>query len=267
MAFRYYWVAGLAAVGVFGCLFLPKKAPPAVENMALAELALPDMDTDGKPERLRIMPSGDGMLMVLLDATRGLKSHEVMKVPGRGPLHFDALPGLWRLAPESGPALAEVKLFQQEKVLTPELVVTSANQGKRYLFIERGFMKLDAHEIIPGFSVGLLMVGDPAQLLARLGRPPELDGSWQLPLEQPLGYTLQFDKDHRITRMTVSSDRFAIRDSLKVGAPVAQMASRFPGKQEASRYVAPRYGLIGHLTDENRIEAMSITRPWREEKP
>lgn len=267
MAFRYYWVAAFAAVGVFGCLFLPKKTAPSTEHLALAELALPDMDTDGQPERLRVMPSSGGLLMVQLDATRGLKSHEVMKLEGRGPVQFVASPGLWSLKNEAGQVVAEIKLYQSEAVLAPELFVTSGNQGKRYLFVERGFMKLDAHEIIPGFSVGLLMLGDRAQVLARMGRPPELDGSWALPLASPLDYKLQLDKNHRITRMTVSSDRFAIRQSVKIGAPVTLLASRFPGQQLGDRYEAARYGLIGHLTAGDTIEALSVTRPWRVEKP
>lgn len=273
MALRYHLITGLALIGIGGCLLFSKGEPPVDLVPAAAELALPDLDEDGKAERLQLLPAGADHFDLQLISSAAAKKHEVFRLAAKGPLHFLPWQGArathgnsaYELRDEGGRRALLVRLFKQETTPTPDLIMSTASQAKRFLFIERGFLKLDAHEVIPGFSVGLLMLGDSAALLDALGETPAADGTWRLPLTPPLDYTIQSDAKKRLTRLTYHSELLAMKDGMRVGVPFAQMAAHFPGRRKASHWLSPRYGIIGHLGQDDRIQSISIARPWKDE--
>lgn len=266
MSNRYWLPAGLLAVGVLGCMLIPKTPPPQTAPTALADMAMPDLDEDGRPDRLRVMPTDKpDMVLIQLDGSNGKRTHDMVTVPASGPLYFEKRADQWVLLGEGEVPVAFVKLYQNPRAKTPDLIVLAGEQAKRYVFIDRGFLKLDAHELIAGFSVGLAMVGDPAGALEAIGGPIAEDGTWNMPLTRPIPLKVQLDKDKRVTRLTFDSEALLSRQGFHVGVAAGELEKLVPGKREANYWMSPRYGLIGHIGADQRVEAFSVTAPWKDE--
>lgn len=267
---RYYVIAGLAGMGVLvGCMFMPKAPSGAGASAELATLQLPDLDQDSQPDTLKVVTHGESQLTLQLIST-GTVTHDVMTIDGRGPLRFEPeVEGQrWRLLTSDGTPLASLRLYKNErndKALVPELIVTSGDLGKRYLFVERGFLKLDAHEVIPGFSVGMVMIGDAGSVLEAVGTARQADGTWVMPLATPISFNVALE-DGRIKSLTYTSPAMKIKEQMTVGTPASKLDSFFPGRmQGAEQWVAPRYGITSKLdAPGGKVEAITISRPWQD---
>ena len=266
MSRRFWLLSGLAATGVLGCMFFPKGGTPEPTTTVLAQLALPDLDEDGKAEQLAVRTTNvPGAQAIQLDATVNPRAHDMVTSMAKAPLRFEKQGDRWLLLDADDAPVARVQLHQVSGAKTPNLLVFAGNQAKRFVFIDRGFLKLDAHEMIPGFSVGLVMLGDRAAFLEALGGAPAPDGRWQVPLAEPMTLKVQLNQDQRVVGITYDAEALNSRHGLKVGLPVAKLDGVLPGKVQADHWSAPRYGVIGHIGDDRRIDAITVRAPWREE--
>lgn len=267
MAKRFFVIAGLTAVGALGCMFFPKSPPPAQSGpIAMAELTLPDLDEDGQGERLHILPTGEGGQLVQLEATGSPRPHDMLTLRARGPLRFEEREKEWDLVDAESKPVATVRLYENPAPLRPDLIVLAGDQAKRYVFIERGFLKLDASEVIPGFSVGLIMMGDREAALTTIGGPVDAKGTWHQPLSRPVPIKVEFNDEKRVSGITYSTDQLVMKDAFKVGASADTLDGIYPGRLESSdTWISPRYGITGHLDPgAQKVEAITITRPWTE---
>lgn len=264
---KRYWIAvSLASMGIVGCMLIPKTPPSQTTPQAIAELAMPDLDQDGQADRLRVMPTeAEGVVRIRLDGTNGAPPHDMFTVKAHSPLRFEQQDNQWLLLGEGAAPLARVKLFQNPNAKVPDLIVIGQEEARRYVFIDRGFLKLDARELIAGFSIGLVMVGDPVEALETIGGPVAEDGTWHMPLGQPIPLKVQLNPERRVDRVTFESSLLHSRQGFSVGVPAATLESLLPGHRQSNFWYSPRYGVIGHIGDDQKIEALSITMPWKEE--
>jgi hypothetical protein len=248
-------------------MLIPKAPPPQTAPQAIAEMALPDLDTDGRPERMRIMPTDKpDQVLIRLDSSNGARTHDMLPVQGKGPMTFEKRGDYWLVMDQSESPIAKVQMYQNAKAKTPDLVVFAGDQGRRYVFIDRGFLKLDAHETIAGFSVGLVMMGDPAAALEAMGGPIGKDGAWSMPLAHPIPLKVQLDPEKKVSRITFASETLLSRQGFHVGVAAGELEKLVPGKRQADYWFSPRYGLIGHIGSDQRVESFSITAPWKDEQ-
>lgn len=282
------WVTpALAIVTGYGCYLFakPPDTPAGVVPLGAApagSLALPDLDHDGKPEALAVLPAGQGQFVARLHSTNGpadslaAHQHELFAFPAVGPLVFKAVapvgdgpgvPAHWTMTDASGWKALDVRLYNPGGAdALPELVVVGGGRGRRFLFIERGFMKLDAHEIVPGFSVGLVMLGDPESLIETIGPKPKPDGTWAIDGLATMPMVVGFEKG-RVSRVTSSSSRLHIKNGPAIGEPAKVFSDRYPGESKARSWSSARYGLIGHLDEKGNLAALSVARPWKAPEP
>jgi hypothetical protein len=68
----------------------------------------------------------------------------------------------------------ELRLVPASDGGPPDLVVIAGPAARRYRWIDRGFLKLDAATVIPGFAVGLVLLGDPVGTVQAIAGPPGL---------------------------------------------------------------------------------------------
>lgn len=269
MATRTYVLAGLGVLGLLGYMGIGV----AGGEGAVAELMVADLDEDQVPDRLWLAPKEAGGLELRLDSTGGQHTHGVMSFPIDGEVSFaPASPGArsggegsWALQDAEGRRLATISVGRTVSTLPRDLVVLAGNEGKRYHWIDRGFLKLDAHTVIPGFSVGLLMIGDPAAAMGLIGEAPSGDGLWRTPLNKPLEFRVWLSEG-RIKRVRYDSSRMhAMGGHLRLGMPVSALEATYEGQREGNRYISARYGLIAELDASRRSSAFTIARPWTNE--
>jgi len=248
-------VATLILVGA--CDFRKAKAQEVV-----VQQRLPDLDGDGKPEWLDVMRGEGDQWVSRMRASKSGKGHAGLAFELKGEPHvsqqgehFELLNGeqAWGL---------RVLLPRQTPRGIPDLILLNRTHARRMSYLERGFLKLESHHLIPGVAAGIVMIGDSRHWLESLKASDLVDGQWILPLVPALGYQLRFDKADRIERITVDSAAFKLGDDLSVGAALAKVEARYPGQRTAEGWESARYGLITAIDAGDRITALSIKRPW-----
>lgn len=254
---------GATALLMVGCLLphLPRWLGPRVEGATLV-----DLDEDGRPEQLRLVTprAGGGAAMLRLASTKqGGHDHPVATLQGAAGATFTGGPPSWALRTPRGVTLLTARLVQQPGRKTPDLLMLAGERAWRWVYLERGFLKLDASEIIPGFSVGLLMVGDRREVVEAIGGPVTPGGTWQAPLTIPMACSLRFDDARRVKRITSSSPRLQLRTGQAVGQPLGPLAAHFPGTREGDAWSSPRYGLSVRVDSREAIVDVAVQRPWQ----
>ncbi|MEB3197584.1 MAG: hypothetical protein VKP62_10320 [Candidatus Sericytochromatia bacterium] len=264
LGIRWWLTGGATLLLAVGCL-LPHL--PAWLPTRGASLSLPDLDEDGKAERLWLQHTPrKGSILQLASTNRGGHLHDVLTLPLTHDERFEGQ-GPWLLKGPGGESLLEVRTVQPAGRTVPDMLVLAGDQAKRYVFLERGFLKLDAYELIPGFSVGLLMLGDMRDTVQALGRLEPPGDTWQAPLQTPLSLALHFDQEDRLERVTTRSPRLRMRPELGVGSPAKALDARFPGTQHGDLWQSPRYGLTAIVNGNGLIQDVCVTRPWKEGRP
>ncbi|MEB3220598.1 MAG: hypothetical protein VKS61_00830 [Candidatus Sericytochromatia bacterium] len=228
------------------------------------EVALGDLDEDGAPERLRLRRRPMGATELRLRSTnRGGHDHRVTTLQGAAGASFEGTASPWRLRAADGRVLLEARHVRQVGRPTPDLLMLAGERAWRWVYLEKGFLKLDAAELIPGFSAGLLMIGDQRRVVEAIGGKIGGDGSWRVPLATPMTLVLTFDPAGRLDRVTSRSPRLGTRDGLTVGQPAATLATRYPGARRGDTWLSPRYGLAAQLDAQGAIRGVSVQRPWQ----
>lgn len=256
---------GLGVAGLFlglagvGCLF------PNFGEQTGPALALPDLDEDGQAERLVVTHSRrHGTLLRLHSTNKGGHDHLMLPLPVAPEGEFRGNSPWW-LDSDRGERVLDVRLIKGAH--RPELLVVAGEQAKRYIFIEKGFLKLDAHEVIPGFSAGILMLGDSRETLESINGPVSLDGTWQVPIATPITMHIVLDPKGYLTRVTTQSPRMQIANTWGVGSPLGALAARYPGTWQGENWASPRYGLRIKRDETGRVLGLSVSRPWSAQSP
>lgn len=242
-----------------GCLF------PNLGDESGPRLTLPDMDGDGKAEELRVQLSQrHGPMLRLLSTHKGGHDHLVLPLPAAPDGEFQG-ESPWWLTSDRQERLLEVRLVQGASGV--ELLAIAGEQAKRYIFVEKGFLKLDAHEIIPGFSAGLLMLGDARSTLESINGAIAQDGTWEVPIATPIKMHVVFNAEGHLTRVTTQSPRVQIQNTWGVGSPLSALAARYPGVWQGENWASPRYGLRIQRDETGRVLGLSVSRPWSVKSP
>ncbi|MDB5097117.1 MAG: hypothetical protein JWM80_1538 [Cyanobacteria bacterium RYN_339] len=257
-------VIGVIAVGVTSCwVAMPGRV--GATSVPLATLDLPDLDGDGKAERLHVDPdpNGNGHAMVRLDATRGKFTHEVMGMKAGATLAVTGARPRWHLAEADGKAGADIRLIERDGQ-EPELVVVADGQGKRYRYVEKGFMKLDAGTVIPGYSVGMVVVGDDAQAMGVLGDKAVTTGAWTPAAPPNARFELKAGPDGNVLSIVYDSQALVATNGVRPGVDEQTLAKHFPGRRDGDRWISARYGMRAVLDARGRAFVLELARPWKD---
>lgn len=255
-------LAGALLLVAVGCLVLPLS--PAVDGDEMTGLVVRDLDEDGQPERWSVVRSRQGRYGLHLHSTaKGGHDHPVVPLADAPDARFEQTPGAdeWHLRTPSGADLGMIRLVTQPDRTTPDAFVLAGELAKRYVFVERGFIKLDALEVIPGFSAGLVMLGDRREVLEAMAGPIAPDGGWVLPLATPLAFTIRLDAAGRVLEAGSRSPRLQTKGDMGVGVLASALATRYPGQRQGSEWRSLRYGLVAQLDQAGRIASLTVTRP------
>jgi hypothetical protein len=254
-------VGGGAGLIMVGCL-LPHL--PTWLGETGPEVPVGDLDGDGQPERLRLRQPRLGATELRLRSTmRGGHDHRVAVLQGAAGATFEGEGSPWRLRAADGRTLLEARHVRQAGRPVPDILMVAGERAWRWVYLDRGFLKLDAAELIPGFSAGLLMIGDQRAVVEAIGGKIGGDGSWRAPLATPMTLALKFDDGNRLERVTSRSPRLRTRDGLAVGRPGEALTSRYPGSRRGDTWLSPRYGLAAQLDAQGAIQGVSVQRPWQ----
>jgi hypothetical protein len=266
VAFRTYVFVGVAALGLGGGLLFIGHAPTPLDTTGLATLMLPDLDGDRTPDKLQVLPAGGSEAVVKLRSSRTGFEHEILTIPAASKLVFTGIAPRWVLKDPQGTTRLTVKLYEPGGGAPPNLIVLAGNQGKRYVWVERGFLKLDALTVIPGFSSGLVMLGDRRQALEAIGGAPTAQGHWNVPLSPPLRYQVAFDPKARVSALTCDSQAMHTNTGVGRGADLATLKAHYPGAHKGGKWVSRLYGLTASLDASGQVRALTIDRPGNPER-
>lgn len=261
-AFAGVVLAGLLGLGLYSQFGGPASAPQPSEP--LIKLPLPDIDADKKDDFLYVTAPTNGQASVMLTHTVNNRTGEVIPLAVDGPLTLEGSAPRWLVKDQSGQTRLTISLFQSAPDAPLDLVVASDAHAKRYVWMQRGFLKLDAYTVTPGFAVGLLMVGDPKKALEAIAGPADAEGTWKQPVNAGPAVHVKFNDKQDITDLTYDSPRYSCDFELKPGQPLGDTAKQLPARYEQDRWIAPNYGLIGQLDEHKKITRLTVTRPWNE---
>jgi hypothetical protein len=258
-------VVGLLAAGVTSCWVAMPGRVGAFAGPPLASMDLPDLDGDGKAERLHVDPDpkGNGLAMVRLDASKAPFTHEVLPVSARTSLTLSGAAPRWQLTSGDGKAQVDVRVIAHEDQQA-DLVVVADGHGKRYRYVEKGFLKLDANTVIPGYSVGLVMVGDDATTMGVLGDKATTTGSWRPVAPPNARFELREDKSGHVSSIVYDSQQLVATNGVRPGVDEQTLAERFPGRRDGDRWISARYGMRAVLDARGRASVLELARPWKD---
>lgn len=266
MLSRFHLYAGIVIAGLLlGTVISRHAGPNADQPNVLASMNLPDLDQDKKPERLWVTPRDAGGYWIKLDSSAGAHTHDLVWLDAPPPFRFEGGDNRWRMRDGMNRVVLDVRTYMEKAPIAPDLMVFGGGTAVRYHWIDRGFMKLMPTTIVPGYSVGLVMLDDPRPLIELMGGPVGPDGGWVAPLPDPLHYNLAFKKD-RVSAIGFDSPRFAIQNGMHPGTPAADFTKVYAGEQHGNRYFSPRYGLIADISGTKTIAHMTVVWPWTEKK-
>jgi hypothetical protein len=264
-AFAGVLFAGLLGLGIYQQYM--RNAPPAPSGAPLVKLTLPDIDADKKDDLLYITAPQNGQAAVMLTHTVKNRTGEMMPLPVDGPLTVEGAAPNWTIKDASGKTKLTVRVYPTVPKMPPDLIVASETSAKRYFWMQRGFIKLDAYTVTPGFAVGLLLVDDPRAAVEAIAGAPDAQGFWKQPVADAPPVHLTFDKKDRLSEITYDSPRFTCDFALAPGQPLSDQAKKLPARTDGDRWIAPNYGLIGTMDAEHKLTKLTVTRPWAEQVP
>lgn len=259
-AFAGALLAGLLGLG----LYTQFAGQPAKTGEPLIKLPLPDIDADKKADFLFITAPTNGESAVMMTHSVNNRTGQVISLPVDGPLTLTGSNPRWEVKDTAGRTRVTIALVQSAPEATPDLVVASDTQAKRWVWMQRGYLKLDAFTVTPGFAVGLLMVGDPQKALEAIAGGVDAEGVWKQPIKEGPSVKVKFNDKHEIADLTYDSPLYTCDFNLKPGQPLDDTAKQLPARYENDRWIAPNYGLIGELDAHKKITRLTITRPWNE---
>jgi hypothetical protein len=258
-------VVGVLAAGVTSCwVAMPGRVGATNAGPPLGSLTLPDLDGDKVPEVLRVAPDpkGNGDALVQLVASRGKFTHDVMHMHALTSLAVTGERPRWKLTGDNGKALLEVRLVDDDP--QPQLVMLADGQGKRYTYVEKGFLKLDASTVIPGYSVGLVVIGDNAKTMGVLGDQAITEGTWTPAAPPGARFELKKGHDDTVASIVYDSQALVATNGVRPGVDADTLAQRFPGRREGDRWVSARYGMRALLDARGRATVLELARPWKD---
>lgn len=262
MLHKGWIVTGLVGLGLAAC-FLPWPTHPGGASQVVA-ISLPDLDGDKRGETLRVVTEGPNRVLARLDATAGHFTHDVLSAPAVWPMRLAGTQPRWTLVDAKGTTVFDVRVVSESDRPQPDLVLFGGDTAKRYRWVERGFMKMDAYLVVPGFSVGLVMLGDPPSTLGALGDRASTTGPWH-PLVPPgATFRLTADADGRVAGVSYNTPELVATNGVSAGASVADLEKRFPGHREGDTWVAPDYGMRMRLDASGRVRDFAVAHPWRD---
>lgn len=259
-AFAGALLAGLLGLG----LYTQFAGQPAKPGEPLITLSLPDIDADKKADFLYITAPTNGESAVMMTHTVNNRSGQVISLPVDGPLTLSGSNPRWQVKDAAGRTRVTISLVKSAPEATPDLVVASDAQAKRWVWMERGYLKLDAFTVTPGFAVGLLMVGDPQSSLEAISVAADAEGMWKQPVNAGPAVHVKFNDKHEVADLTYDSPLYTCDFNLKPGQPLDETAKQLPARYEQDRWIAPTYGLIGEMDSHKKITRLTVTRPWNE---
>jgi hypothetical protein len=266
-AFAGVLMAGLLGLGLYQG-YMRNAPPPAPSNgEPLVKIQLPDIDADKQPDMLYITAPTNGQSAVMLTHTVKNRTGEMMPLPVDGPLTVEGQAPSWIVKDAAGKTKLTVRTYQVDPKVPPDLIVASDTAAKRYFWMQRGFVKLDALTVTPGFAVGLVLVDDPKAAVETIAGSPDAQGFWKQPIADAPPVHLSFDKKDRVSEISYESPRFSCDFSLAPGKPLSEQAKQLPAKTEGDRWVASTYGLIGTMDASRVLTKLAIVRPWVDEPP
>lgn len=252
---RTSWILGALAA----CLLTGYALRPTA---GATTLTLPDLDNDGKPETL-LLTAANGSADVRLQATAGKFTHDVLALPGVGVLTARGSAPRWQLVDGAGAVQGEVRLVPSRP--GTDLLVVGKAGAKRYRWMDRGFLKLDALTVIPGVSVGLVFLGDGKDAVEAMAGPIAPDGRWQPPLATQRPLMIGLGGDGRVEAIAYADPALVATDGVRVGMDAGALARHMPGKRDGARWLAPMYGLTAALDPHDRVVDIEVRRPHHDE--
>jgi hypothetical protein len=267
-AFAGALFVGLLGLGLAQQYFKYAPAPATPDGgAALATVALPDIDGDKKADKLFVTAGQNGQASVMLTHTVNNRTGQMMTLVADGPLSVEGSGPAWRIKDASGAVKLNVRTFQPDAKLPPDLIVYSDTVAKRYFWMQRGFVKLDALTVTPGFAVGLVMVNDPEGIFAAIADAPDASGHWRQPIatELPLTATV---REGRVKALTYDSPNYTCDFALAPGKPLSDEAKQIPSRRDGEMWISPTYGLIGEVdASAHTLRKLTVTQPWNEQDP
>lgn len=265
-AFAGLLMAGLLGLGLYSQYM--RSAPPPAPSQGgepLVKINLPDIDADKQPDLLYITAPTNGQSAVMLTHTVKNRTGEMFPLPVDGPLTVEGQSPSWTVKDASGHTKLSVKLYQVDPKVPPDLIVASDTTAKRYFWMQRGFVKLDALTVTPGFAVGLVLVDDPKGAVEAIAGSPDAQGFWKQPIADAPPVHLSFNEKNRVSEISYDSPRFTCDFSLAPGKPLSDQAKQLPATTAGDRWTAPTYGLIGQMDAAKNLTKLSIVHPWVDE--
>lgn len=264
---RTYAFAGILLAGLLGLglYYQVSSQAPAQSGEPLIKLPLPDLDEDKQAELLYITQPINGQAAVMLTHSVNNRTGQVIPLAVDGPLTLVGESPRWQVQDQSGQTRLHISLYTGHPDHVPDLIVSSDAHAKRYIWMQRGFLKLDALTVTPGFAVGLLMVGDPADSPSAISVAPDAEGIWKQPINDGPGVHVKIDaKKKAITELTYDSPAYTCDFALQPGQPLGDLAKQLPARYEKDRWISPNYGLIGQLDSHKKLTKLSVVQPWNE---
>jgi hypothetical protein len=262
---RKLWLVGGAFAACLAACFMPWNVH-AGTGTQVADVALPDLDGDGKADHLRIETAEPARVLVKLDATAGKFTHEVLSVASGSAPHLTGESPRWQVLDAANQPLFDIRVVSEPGRAQPDLVVLGGGGGKRYRFVERGFLKLDATTVVPGYAVGIAMLGDSPTVLGQLGDRASASGAWSPAAPAGVQLSLTPGPDGRLEGIHYDSPAFVSTNGMATGALLVDLALRFPGRRAGDLWFAPNYGMTVQLDTDGKAKGFDLKRPWIDSK-
>jgi hypothetical protein len=258
---RKLWLVGGAVAACLAACFMPWNVH-AGNGTQVANLALPDLDGDNVAEHLRIETATPDHVVVKLDASGGKFTHEVLSLSAGSTPHLTGESPRWQLLDAANHTLLDIRVVTEPGRPQPDLLVVTQSGGKRYRYVERGFLKLDATTVVPGFSVGLAMLGDSETTLGQLGDRATVSGTWSPAAPAGVQLALTPGPDGRLAGIHYDTPSLVATNGMATGAQLVDLALRFPGRRTGDTWLAPNYGMTVQLDPNGRAMGFDLKRPW-----
>ena len=220
-AFAGVLLAGLLGLGLYHQYASQAPAPQSGEP--LIKLPLPDVDDDKKADLLYITQPTNGQAAVMLTHSVNNRTGQVIPLAVDGALTLSGEAPRWEIKDQAGRTRLTIGLVKSAPDAPPDLFVASDADAKRYIWMQRGFLKLDARTVTPGFAVGLLMVGDPKSTLSALTVDADAQGMWKQPTAEGPSVQVKFDKKDRISELTYDAPTYTCDFAIQPGQPLGDL--------------------------------------------
>jgi hypothetical protein len=185
-----------------------------------------------------------------------------MRMQARTSLGVSGARPRWMLADTDNKAHLEVRLIEHEDM--PDLIMLADGQGKRYRYVEKGFLKLDATTVVPGYSVGMVMIGDDATTMGVLGDKAITEGTWHPAAPPDARFELKRGHNNEVASIVYDSQALVATNGVRPGVDEETLAKRFPGRRDGNRWISAQYGMRALLDANGRAFVLELARPWQD---